>query len=164
MITRRKRIERRTPLKRTGFKRKPIDFSKRISPISDRRATERRMYNRDRGEYLREHPYCQVFIYRHALSEELVIRGSGFQNGFKVPRSTQVHHRNKANGSRLLDKRWWMAAAFEQHQWVEDNKEEARKLGLLLPIQADKDGRWGADQQAVTTRELLDTRHRYGCD
>jgi hypothetical protein len=48
-----------------------------------------------------------------------------------------------------------MAASFSQHDFVEDHKDVARALGLLFPIQADADGRWGAGMQGLTTPELM---------
>jgi hypothetical protein len=131
-----------------------------IARISDRRKGQRAMYRKDRLEYLREHPFCQIFIFRHRLSEKQVIEENGFVEGLKVPRSTQIHHRNKADGERLLNKKFWMASSFREHDIVESNKAEARRLGLLLPVQADKSGRWGDDQQALTTDELLAVRVR----
>lgn len=151
MIQRRKPLTRKTPIKRTGLKR-----------ITKERSGQRRMYNKDCFEYLLAHPFCQIYLARYRIDEESVIAlskesqsGIIFINGQLVPRATQIHHRNKARGERLLDKRWWMSACDLEHNWVETHKEEARKLGLLLPIQADAHGRWGAGQQALTTYELI---------
>lgn len=135
---------------------------RRIPTIRKERAAERRMYNKDRDEYLKAHPYCQIFIAQNRLNEEEVISAEGFLRGLCIPLATQIHHRNKTNGPRLLDKRWWMSACHEEHQYVENHKEESRKIGLLLPIQADAQGKWGAGCQALVTRDLLAVRARGG--
>ena len=135
-----------------------IERRKPIRRKSPRREREDRMYARDRGEYLREHPYCQIAIFLAGASEVTVIEGRGYYNGMRFPVSTQIHHRNKSSGPRKLDKRFWVAAASDRHRWVEDHKGDARELGLLLPIQADAEGRWGDGNQALTTEELLKKR------
>lgn len=152
MIQRRKPIVRKTPLKRGGY----------IARISKSRRADRSMYSRDRAEYLRDHPFCEIYIARYGLDPKTVFSNNGVVGGFKVPRSNQIHHRNKTNGPRLLDKRFWMAASGKQHRWAEDNKDDARAIGILLPIQADIQGRWGNAQQGLTTPELL--LHRIGSE
>ena len=169
MIQRRKPLRRKTPLKRGGFIRRKTPI-RRISKV---RSSHRRQYARDREEYLREHRVCQIFLARHRISERSLRLNSWFDlygetyvliagRTTRIPRATQIHHRNKARGERLLDKRWWIAASAEEHEWVESNKDEARELGLLLPIQADEQGRWGSDQQALVTEELIESRARGG--
>ena len=127
------------------------------------------MYAKDRAEYLAAHPFCQIFMARNRINERDVLDlYSGWDSsmgyipyrGFRIPFANQIHHRNKAHGERLLDKRWWMACCREEHEWVENHKSEARRMTLLLPIQADKEGNWGAGQQALTTPELLNSLSR----
>lgn len=152
MIQRRKPLARKTPLKRGGY----------IARISNDRRSERAMYNADRAEYLRDHPYCEIYIARYGLDPKAVFANNGVAAGFRVPRSNQIHHRNKTNGPRLLDKRFWMAASAKYHRWAEEHKDDARAIGILLPIQADIHGRWGNAQQGLTTPELL--LHRIGSE
>lgn len=128
----------------------------RIKPVADSKRAAKAAYTRDAAYYLARHPYCQIFIFRHELDEKLVIALGGNVRGLIVPKATQIHHRNKRNTSeRLLDQRWWMGASAEEHEWVERHKDEARELGLLLPIQASPDGVWGTGNRALPTEELL---------
>jgi hypothetical protein len=53
-----------------------------------------------------------------------------------------------------------MSACREEHDWVEDHKDVARAFGLLLPIQADADGRWGAGNHGVETPALMAKKAR----
>jgi hypothetical protein len=73
----------------------------------------------------------------------------------KIPIATQIHHRNKGRGARLLDERWWMAISSEIHDRIEGNKDWARKIGLLLSLEADADGRLPDGSVCPTTDELL---------
>lgn len=126
---------------------------------SVKRAAQSRKYNVEKALYLQEHPFCQIFIARHGLDEDEVKRENGLLrrggHTIVVPIATQIHHRNKRDGERLLDQRWWMSACQMQHDYVEANKSRSRELGLLLPIQADADGCWGAGQSALPTPEFL---------
>jgi hypothetical protein len=173
MIRRRKPLLRKTPLRRrTPLKRGgPILRLSPIRSVSRARARDRSMYRRDVGEYLRDHPFCQIFLARNRISEanlalnswaDLAGRRYVLVGGrtTEIPRAAQIHHRNKRHGERLLDKRFWMAASAREHEWVEAHKAEARELGLLLPIQADAQGRWGDGNQALTTSELIEARAR----
>lgn len=135
-----------------------------ISNVSSRRKTERAEYTREAARYLALHPYCQIFIFRHELSEEAVLRGKGqlvyMGKTIRVPRASQIHHRNKRDGARLLDQRWWMSASAIEHDWVEHHKDVARALGLLLPINATIDGTWGDGQRALETPALMAKKAR----
>lgn len=130
----------------------------RINPISTQRRKERAEYNRRRLAFLALHPFDQIYIARYRLDEQEVIAGNGRIGGFRVPRATQIHHRNKATNARLNDERWWMATSLGSHNDVENAKGWARTEGYLLPIQADPEGRWGDGNQAETTAELLARR------
>jgi len=154
MIPRKNPIERRTPIQRSS---KPIPRS------TPKRASERAKYRRQIAVYLEAHPFDQIFIAMHGLHEATIIANMGcYRVGhrvFQVPRSDQIHHRNKGRGARLLDERWWMATSGWSHELVEAKKDWAREQGYLLPIQADADGRWGADIQALTTPALMIRKH-----
>ncbi len=145
-----------------------IQRQKRIKPTTAKRAAERRQYAKQSAAYLAAHPYDQITIALHGLNEDSVRwHGTGDSTPVRVKipsgivtvqRSNQIHHRNKGFGARLLDERWWMATCAESHDFVERNKGVARELGLLLPIQADADGKWGAGNSALTTPELMKAR------
>lgn len=156
MLKRRTPLRRKTPLASGG----KIERRSRVNPVSDRRKIERAEYRRERLAYLALHPYCQIFIARHELSESAVLAASGRIDGIMVPIAKEIHHRNKADGLRLIDKRWWMAASRSGHEWVERHKDDARALGYLLPINADIDGRWGDGNQALTTHQFMHAHAR----
>ena len=127
--------------------------------VSKVRARQRRAYGEARKRYLAEHPYCQITIFLHSLDEADTIKNGGHSSkGIIIPKATQIHHRNKCNGPRLLDERWWISSCDDEHWHVENHKDWARQNGLLVPIQADPDGRWGAGNQALQTSDLLRVR------
>jgi hypothetical protein len=146
---------RKTPMKRGGFLRR----TSMLSTASRSRKAQRVQYGRKAAEYLIAHPFDQIWIALRSLDEYLVIAVDGFVlvkgQLCRCPRSDQIHHRNKRNGERLTDERWWIATSRGSHEVVEQRKDWAREVGLLLPIQADPDGRWGDGNQALTTPELM---------
>lgn len=127
---------------------------------SPRRNATQKEYAREVAYYLAKHPFCQISIARHELDESAVVAAGGRYGKIQIPRATEVHHRNKRDGARLLDKRWWMAASRQAHDWVEDNKETARILGYLLPIQADEDGKWGDGNAGIETPAFMRSKAR----
>lgn len=142
-------LSRTQPLRRTRLRRS-----------SSKRAKQNAAYLRALIFYLGRHPYCQCWIARHEIDEHAVIGNHGFFHGKAVPYANSIHHRNKRDGERLLDERWWMAICDEQHRWIEAHKEEARLLGYLLPIQANSEGQWGIGNQALTTPEFMASKAR----
>ena len=95
---------RRTPLKR----------------VSDKRAKQLRAYSKARKVFLAAHPYCEAWgIIWPSLKAY-------------TPVSTQVHHTNKRNGSRLLFEGDWLAVCEQSHRWIHANGSSARALGLLV--------------------------------
>lgn len=165
-------LKRYTPLKRSSkpLKRAPLKRStKRIARVSKRRRKERAEYRDVNTEYLAAHPLCQLMIAVYRLDERQVLAAyreyhfEGARCGFHfagkyIPHATQVHHRNKCNGVRLTDERWFTSASEEMHRQVEDNKGWARKEGFLLPFEADPDGRLPNGEQCLTTAEWLISR------
>lgn len=167
-------IQRRTPLRRTPLKRS----TKPIRRVSKRRRAERTDYTAVRMEHFHLHPLCQLTIAKHRLVEAQVLRlfalegggcgihegepawyyGAGPHGDIWIPMATQIHHRNKCNGARLTDVRWFASTGEEMHTWVEDHKDQARAEGYLLPIEADPDGRLPNDSQCLTTDEWLAVR------
>jgi hypothetical protein len=152
-------LTQKQPLKRTRLRR-----------ISPERAAENREYAKRKAAYLVEHPLDMVAIAMAGLDEAEVVAhyrtrtgGNPFSfrfDGHVIPVATQVHHRLKRHGARLLDERWWMATASASHDLVENRKDWARAEGYLLPIQADAEGRWGAGNQALVTSDLMRSKVR----
>lgn len=106
---------KRTPLKRTGFKRKSFDEAikaKKIKPRSSKRAVEESQYGTARQKFLAAHTVCPVT---------------------KEP-ATQIHHSAKREGQWLNLQRYWIAVSAEGHRWIEDNKTAAEKIGLMVRI------------------------------
>lgn len=142
-------LTRKTRLQRGG----PIARRSNMRRVNPRRLEELKRYWARVPMFLREHPYCQLTIALYGLSEASVIRCAGLvpvpagppielpdqgtiprPQWITVPRSQEVHHRNKRRGDRLLDESEWRAASSRMHDWVEHNKAWARRYGLLLPI------------------------------
>jgi len=114
-----------------------------IPKATKKRAAMNREYSVLKAGFLWEHPYCQITIRFHNLDEQEVIRNDGFAiillpGGAKtticVPKSNQIHHTKKPKCKYLNDITTWLAASPIGHEWVENNKREARKLGLLENI------------------------------
>jgi hypothetical protein len=106
-----------------------------------RRATDLRhhqngLYLYCRKLFLAAHPYCQLFLAERGISEAEAFRRGGIipLNGVptSIPLATQVHHRDKRRGARLLDERFWMAISPWGHDQIELNKSWARERGYLL--------------------------------
>lgn len=155
-------IKRYTPLARS---------TKRIPRISARRRRERAVYSMQNEAYLKAHPFCQITIaIRRLVEAEVIAQGGRYSVAgerdriYYVPRATQIHHRNKCRGARLTDDRWFMSASSEGHDQVENLKDWARQIDvqLLLPMEADADGRTPGGIQYLTTPELLEARAQGG--
>lgn len=140
------------PLRRTRLRRVNLD-----------RARTNREYAALEEAYLREHPFCMIWIAEHGLRETDVIASDGWATieiaGRRVrrrcPAATEVHHRNKARGVRKNDQRWWMAASRPRHDYVEACKTWARAEGYLLPFEADPEGRLPDGSVGLTTPDLM---------
>lgn len=152
--------------KRNPAKAKPVPAKrsgKALPRASSLRSKQRRQYSKLRKVYLLAHPYCQSYIWRNKLSEEklIVSKGVWYVNGFRCvsPPSTQIHHRNKANGSRLLNTDYWLAVCDSEHVTIEEFKDVARKVGFLCPINCKPDGTMPDGTKQPTTTELLASRH-----
>lgn len=63
--------------------------------------------------------------------------------------ATQVHHMRGKLGTLRFDKRFWLAVTFEDHRWIEDNKEKARHLGLEC-----QRGEWHVAPEDSLTEEI----------
>jgi hypothetical protein len=145
--------------------------ARRMRQVSPRRARENARYRRLEAKYLADHPLCQIFLARHRIDEATVLSvyydlyarypGSVIAtawNGLNIPQSTQVHHRNKRDRTRLNRMEYWMAGSAGEHQWTEDHKDEARAIGILCPINARPDGSMPDGRRCLTTPELMAAR------
>ncbi len=116
---------------------------KRMPTVTKKRAAMNREYAKLRPKFLKAHPFCQITIRYHNLDEQEVIRNNGYavvllNGGIKstilIPRSNQIHHSRKPKCKYLNDTSTWFAASPIGHEWLEANKREARRLGLLFNI------------------------------
>lgn len=108
-----------------------------IRRVSLRRLEQLTAYIARRTRFLRQHPYCQLWLAEHDIPEEyaIVLCGRVPLPGAlvlcAVPRSHTIHHRDKRRGERLLDERFWMAVSRGAHRRIEENKSWARASGYL---------------------------------
>ena len=149
-------LKRYTPLKRSPLKRSTT----RLARQSTKRAKETNSYRRIAAAYLNAHPICQIWIARMGFKESEVLQdycdfGCTFYRGLLAPKATQIHHRNKRNGVRLCDTRWFMSACDHEHDQVENRKAWAREQGFLLDISADPDGMTPAGVRGLETPDLM---------
>lgn len=98
-----------------SIKRTPIKKNKkyRIPKKSLSRKEEEAVYLPLREQFLKDHPKCEC----------------GREGCFRD--SQDVHH-TKGRGKYYLDVSTWKALARVCHIWVDENTDEARKLGLIL--------------------------------
>ena len=101
---------------------------KPIRRVSKKRAAQLREYARLRAVYLRQHPYCEVWLSERGIDEyALHIPWVPFS-----ARSTEIHHKAGRTGWRLNDTSQWLAVCREAHEWIHDHPAEARKRGYLI--------------------------------
>jgi len=82
-----------------------------------------RIYRKRARLFLMRNPFCAVF---------------------KSQPSSQVHHSRGRLGALLLDERFWFAVSLAGHQWIDANRNEARKRGFLGPV-----GTWNNFEAAI---------------
>lgn len=140
MIQRRKPLKRsQKPIRRRNPDRKPALWmetfpdqvkeppakpkaAKRKAPVkkvSTKRKRDASVYTRRKAEFFKAHPVCQF-------------------PGCKKPTSDLHHSRGRA-GSLFLDERFWKALCRDHHNWVGENMDAAREMGLLCPK-----GKWNS--------------------
>ena len=98
----------RQKLKQTPFKKKHYEFKQR----SSKRASQETIYAQRSRAFVLAHHICPV------------TKG----------RTCQLHHSAKRSGEWLLLERYWIAVSADGHAWIEANKREAEKLGLMVRI------------------------------
>jgi hypothetical protein len=93
-----------------------------ISPTSAKRRPKRRQYIRAKARFLAANPWCAWGL-------------------AQVPpqhlRATELHHRFGRAGKLLLWEPGFLAVSAQGHAWIDANRDEARKRGLLCPV-----GQW----------------------
>ena len=68
-----------------------------------------------RKAYLEKYPFCE---FPTAQPE--------------VHRSSTIHHMKGQHWKIMNDTNYWMGVCAEHHAWIEGNKKEARRRGLIL--------------------------------
>lgn len=116
-MMRRTPLRRKTPLKRTWIKKTPKWKStsvgaKPMKKRSSKRSSDERKYSAAHSSFCSSWPVCPV------------TGGT----------TTQIHHSAKREGKWLLWERYWIAVSLEGHAWIEANKKEAEKYGLMVRI------------------------------
>ncbi len=91
-----------------------------LAARSPERREEERLYRMRVKEWLRlpENRWCRVYL--------LLL-------GRRVS-AAQCHHFQGRRGMLLLYEPFWIPVSFEGHRWIDEHREEARKLKLLCPL------------------------------
>lgn len=84
---------------------------KAIAPVSEKMQTNLAEYRRLRDKYFKENPVCE---FPGCMSKKITL-----------------HHKRGRCGAFLTDKRWFCSLCPKHHTFVNDNPEEALKLGLV---------------------------------
>jgi hypothetical protein len=100
-----------------------------MSRISRLRRIQREIYDKQRRDFLREHPRCEVRV--SMLTGEPVHRHSKEIGTVQCKRSaTQVHH-VRGRGRWYLDKQYWLAVEQRHHAWITSHGKLAEVLGYI---------------------------------
>lgn len=98
----------------------------RIKKQSKKREAEARVYAKKRKAFLAAHPYCEAHVSISVYENP----NAGIPSVW--PLSTEIHHMKKPRCKYLNDESTWLAVCRKSHEWIENNKADARTLGLLL--------------------------------
>lgn len=114
-------------LRRSAPQKKP---KKPLRRVGKKREKENREYLKRRKAYLKEHPWCEAYqIIPARYKWQVAVRGGwGWARRFIA---TEIHHTKKPKCKYLNDESTWLAVSMWSHNWIEDHKKEARRLGLL---------------------------------
>lgn len=88
--------------------------------VSDRQRKRLAEYSKLKREYLKQHPFCEVYPDRPA---------------------TEIHHCRGRISSLLCDTRYWLAVSRVGHAFIHLNPEWARQEGWLC-----EKGKWGRSE------------------
>lgn len=159
-LKRHKRLERKTPLKRTAWLRSKSPRNPVFSPskstkprnglrkVSKKLAQQQRKYYPISRDFLRqpENRYCQICLCRslegHLDQIKLICQKAEedgdyiFQaSGAVLRRATEVHHYAGRIGRLLCYTPYFVASCRGCRDWPHDNRREAANLGLVAPPQ-----------------------------
>jgi hypothetical protein len=95
--------------------KKPTIKAKPISPRSQKRSKEERLYSAKRVLFLLEFPMCQANI-----------------QGVCKGQATECHHKKGRIGNDLLDETNWLALCHNCHEYVENHREFAMEKGFSI--------------------------------
>jgi hypothetical protein len=76
-----------------------------------------------RRKFIEDHPFCEFPI---TPNDKSVFTPSCMSG------TSSIHHKMGQNWRVMNDTRYWIGVCIEHHAWIEDNKREARKRGLIL--------------------------------
>ncbi len=118
----------RAPLRRKPpcKPRKPLGAPMRRTPL-------RKVSKSQARRIAKYRPIAHGFLLAHPICGICLVRGG------EVRPSTEIHHIRGRNGPLLFDTRFFCASCRACRLWPHDNKEEARKLGVLA-----ERGEWGS--------------------
>lgn len=136
-------LRRKTPMKRVGFKKKPVPIMdrpfpweytprkkplsqlkrKRIRTVSKKRQKENKEYTRLRKEFLVENPLCLPCLERYDMHKH----NSGVGRP-TIGAASEVHHKAR-RGKFLLRVDTWLPVCRQCHKEIEENGEWAREMG-----------------------------------
>jgi len=105
----------------------------KLRKVSKQRAKENREYSKVLSSW-RQHRIakdgylqCQFVGLPYSLDEWYDTDGRCIGRAMTAP-----HHKKGRHGKLLYDEKFFMALCAFHHSWVEDNKREARRRGLIL--------------------------------
>lgn len=108
-------LHRKTPLQRG----KPLRRTK-LKPVSEKRKKESVVYAQKVRAYQIEHPFCEVCSIINTVAP------------VACEQRVQDNHHMMGRGKYYLDERFFRSACRPGHQWIEDHKNTAREMGLIL--------------------------------
>lgn len=85
--------------------------AKAIKQVSSKRARQNQLYTVARRMFLEMNPKCAIYPHLDA---------------------TEIHHKKKRNGERLLDTTLWLAVSRQGHNYIHANPEESYSKGWLI--------------------------------
>lgn len=89
---------------------------KKIRRFTSKREALKRIYAIRRRDFLIEHPWCAW-----GLKQNPPVR----------IRSEEIHHTRGRIGRLLTEEKYWLAVSAAGHDWIHNNMDAARRLGLL---------------------------------
>jgi hypothetical protein len=118
---------------------------KPIKRVSDKRRKQNAEYLKVRAAYLKDHPYCEVWLMEHGVTKEQVDAENGYaevvvscpaggltqSRMVKVPLSTELHHVHGRIGALLCNADHFLAVSRDSHNMIHQMPSWARENGYL---------------------------------